>query len=177
MLDLVARMQPCAPGRAGRGPAAGGEASLERAPRQSSLTVLAAMRSFLLFACVTVAGAVGGDVNVPKWPPTYNMSLSTIIMPVPATLSQLLTSCHPQCTQPCMFLAASRLAVRQQRVNECRSKLASYTRLRSDRYRSDSSNTQPHRLATVRAYTGFSNCIQHPQTGATRRQNGLTQIQ
>ena len=25
--------------------------------------------------------ALGGDVNLPKWPPTYNMSLSTIIMP------------------------------------------------------------------------------------------------
>jgi hypothetical protein len=30
----------------------------------------------------SVAAALGGDVNIPKWPPTYNMSLSTIIMPV-----------------------------------------------------------------------------------------------
>ena len=30
--------------------------------------------------------ALAGDYNVPRWPPTYNMSLSTIIMPcVPPT--------------------------------------------------------------------------------------------
>merc|ERR1719272_1911488 len=29
----------------------------------------------------TLHAVLGGDVNLPKWPPTYNMTLSTIIMP------------------------------------------------------------------------------------------------
>ena len=40
---------------------------------------LPVLRASLL--CTVVALALAGDVNVPKWPPTYNMSLSTIIMP------------------------------------------------------------------------------------------------
>ena len=35
--------------------------------------------------------ALAGDYNVPRWPPTYNMSLSTIIMPcVPPTTPESL---------------------------------------------------------------------------------------
>ena len=30
---------------------------------------------------VVASLAVAGEYNVPSWPPTYNMSLSTIIMP------------------------------------------------------------------------------------------------
>ena len=65
-----------------------------------------------------------------------------------------LTSCLPPpragavYAQSCVFLAASRLAVRQQRAHERRSELASHTRLWSDRYRSDVPHpppSQPHR--------------------------------
>ena len=47
--------------------------------------VLPVLRHVLLLqlalTCWPSQPALAGDVNVPKWPPTYNMSLSTIIMP------------------------------------------------------------------------------------------------
>jgi hypothetical protein len=104
------------------------------------------MRAFALLCAASPA--LGGSVNVPHWPGSYNMSLSTIIMPVRSSPQDPHAPCHAG--QPVLWdltmagrcrpltPQTDRRAVRQQRADVLRPQLADHPGLRRDRHRAPS---------------------------------------